>query len=201
MRDKVIILSIVAVLLYLFTLSTISCKKQEPPTSTEEPTTPATTSFRVPEENLKIPEEIQACTANLQKIHAAIKKYEKDKGTLPNWLSDLVPGYISKEVFLCPNNPDRTKARYYPDPNLPCSYEYEFSPTQISRLGITGRQRKKEQLAIYGDVVPIVRCGNHSADAVLSLSTGGHVYWSTWIWERIFDTDYQIIAPDLPEQP
>jgi serine/threonine protein kinase/tetratricopeptide (TPR) repeat protein len=46
----------------------------------------------VPQENLQIPDKMHTCAANLKRIHAAIGKYQKDKGKLPNWLSDLVPG-------------------------------------------------------------------------------------------------------------
>ncbi len=51
-----------------------------------------TTRFVVPEENLRIPQGMQACAVNLRRIHSAIKKYQKDKGKFPDWLSDLVPG-------------------------------------------------------------------------------------------------------------
>ena len=199
MRDKVINLSTVAVLLYLFTLSPISCKKQEPPTNTQAPTTPATTRFRVPQENLKIPEEMKACTANLQKIHAAIKKYETDKGTLPDWLSDLVPKYLSKEDLLSPTHPDRTKARYSPDPNLPCCYEYEFSPThnQISS-DRAFRDWKEQQVREFGDVVPIVRCLYHGSNIALNVSVGGQIYWSPWLWEAMFKSSSSSVPDEQP---
>ena len=61
--------------------------------------------FPIPEKNQEIPEHMQACAANLQKIYAAIARYEKDNDKLPDWLSDLVPEYLSKEMLLCPQNP------------------------------------------------------------------------------------------------
>jgi tetratricopeptide (TPR) repeat protein len=140
---------------------------------------------RVPAENLRIPEESQACVVNLQKIYQAIKQYEKEKGTLPNWLSDLVPDYLDKELLLCPSHPDRVKAAYYPDPYLPCSYDYEFSPTLMSN-GLTCWDWKIQQWVQYGDVVPVVRCFNHGNDTVLNLSVGGQIYWSALVWESLF---------------
>ena len=58
----------------------------------------------VPKVNLQIPEAMQSCAANLRKLDAALKKYEKEKGTPPGWLSDLVPDYLAKEALLCPGH-------------------------------------------------------------------------------------------------
>ncbi len=163
---------------------------------------PVATKFTIPAENLQIPDKMQACAANLQKIYAAIKAYEKDKGELPNWLSGLVPGYLSKEGLLCPNNLDRTTAPYYPDPNLPCSYSYEFSPAQAPRgWDPTGklacRDWKKQQLSQFGDVVPVFRCMNHDSGVVLNISMGGQLYWSAVTWERMFTRGTE----PVPKQP
>jgi hypothetical protein len=100
-------------------------------------------------ENLRIPDEMRACAAKLQRTHAAIKKYEQGQGELPNWLSDLVPDYLEKEALLCPTNPERTKAQYCPDTNLPCSYTYEFSPTRIDSRWVF-RGWKKQQVEQFG---------------------------------------------------
>ncbi len=132
----------------------------------------------IPAENLKIPEPMRACAASLQKIHAAIKEYEKDNGDLPKWLSDLVPDYLGKEVLLCPDNADRSEAPYHPDPKLPCSYTYEFSPET--------RDWKERQVRDFRNVVPIVRCIDHGSEMVLNLSVGGQVYWSALVWEQMF---------------
>jgi len=145
----------------------------------------ASDKMKVPAENLKIPEEMRTCAENLQKIHAAIKAYEKDKGGLPNWLSDLVPDYLSKEALLCPAHPGRTRASYYPDQSLPCGYTYEFSPTRITSDWIC-RDWKMQQLRQFGDVVPVVRCIDHGINMVLSISVGGQIYWSALPWEYLF---------------
>jgi thiol-disulfide isomerase/thioredoxin len=162
---------------------------------------PAIQRHKVPEENLDIPGKMQACTANLQKIHVAIKKYEADKGTLPDWLSDLVPKYLNKEDLLSPTHPDRTKARYSPDPNLPCTYEYEFSPTR-NRIssGRTFRDWKEQQVREFGDVVPIVRCLYHGSgfEMALNVSVGGQIYWSPWMWEGMFAPSSRFVPEQQP---
>ncbi len=132
----------------------------------------------IPQENLKIPESMRACAASLQKIHAAINAYEKDRGDLPSWLSDLVSDYLSKEILLCPDNADRTEAPYHPDPKLSCSHTYEFSPQS--------RDWKERQVRGFGNVVPIVRCIDHGPEMVLNLSVGGQIYWSALGWEQMF---------------
>ena len=158
---------------------------------------PGATKFRIATKNLRIPEELKSCTVNLKKIYAAIKAYERDKGELPHWLSDLVPDYLSKETLICPIHPDRTRAPYYPDCRLPCSYSYEFSPTRINKSWVC-RDWKKHQLKQFGDVVPIIRCINHGYDRVLNVSMDGQIYWSPLAWENMF-TPKQPITRPIPD--
>src|SRR5271165_6102981 len=48
-------------------------------------------------------EEKEACTRNLNVIYDAIQAYQFDHKDLPNWLSDLVPDYLSDgNVLICP---------------------------------------------------------------------------------------------------
>lgn len=157
----------------------------------------ATSKSTIPAKSLEIPEPMQACTANLQKIHAAIKKYEEDKGQLPTWLSDLVPNYVTKEVLLCPNNPE-TRVRWQTDPKLPCDYVYEFGLTRASERfggglieGMTSRDRKMAQVAYFGDVVPVCRCPQHG-QRCLNISVGGEVYLSGPPWESTIMPDYKV---------
>src|SRR6267154_300681 len=50
-------------------------------------------------------EEKEACTKNLKAIYEAIEDYRHDHKDLPNWLSDLVPQYISDATLLvCPSS-------------------------------------------------------------------------------------------------
>jgi len=151
---------------------------------------------KIPAENLKIPENLQACADNLRRIHAAIKKYEADAHRLPNWLSDLVPNYLSREILLCPVHPDQVKAPFYPDPNLPCSYNYEFPPIRDSGSGVIVREWKTHQVSQYGDVVPVVRCVTHGSDRTLNVSLGGQVYLSWLGWEHVFTPDHREAGPD-----
>ncbi|HPC96208.1 MAG TPA: ankyrin repeat domain-containing protein [Sedimentisphaerales bacterium] len=148
--------------------------------------------YSIPRRNLEIPESMQPCAANLQKIYAAIKKYEKDKGTLPAWLSDLVPDYVSKETLLCPHNPvSSTVLDRYNDPRLPCSYAYEFSmgrPPFRSSSGVTHRDWKIAQVKVFGDVVPLVRCFTHGSinTSCLNIDVTGRVYLSQMGFEDMF---------------
>ena len=159
----------------------------------------ATTKFVIPKENLEIPEQMQSCAANLQKIYAAIKKYEKDKGRLPNWLSDLVPDYLSKEMLLCPYHPNYRDVWFFGphipvEPKLPCSYRYQFSMARLPAgtrnpaCGMITRDRKTAQMRPFGDVVPLLRCYTHGD--ILNLSVGGQLYVSRMVWEKLFMQDY-----------
>ena len=146
--------------------------------------TVAIPKFLIPNENLQIPDEMQACRANFQKIYTAITAYQGDKGMLPYRLSTLVPDYLSNETLFCPNNPEHNSP-YSSDPNLPCSYSYEFFPTWA-------RYRdQKRQMMRFGMIVPIVRC-HHHGDNCLNLSIGGQIYWSPPIWQRMFMTFIQV---------
>ena len=137
---------------------------------------------------------MQLCAANLQKIYAAIKIYEKDKGTIPIWLSDLVPDYVSKEMLLCPHKPQVTGRRRH-DPRFPCSYGYEFRmdrrPAKAGMGlagGVTLWDWKIEQVELFGDVVPLIRCYSHGR--TINLDVSGRVYWSRTVWETMFIPRY-----------
>lgn len=147
----------------------------------------------IPDENLRIPEEVQFCAANLKKVHAAIKKYEQAKGVLPDWLSDLVPEYLEAKDLLCPVH-GRVSAAYWPDPKQPCSYTYEFSATRLNSnwgavSGMLCRDWKNKQVKLFGDVVPMIRCFHQPQ--VLSLTAGGQVFCGLEVWERVFLPTYE----------
>ncbi len=161
----------------------------------------ATSKFAIPKKNLEIPEHMQSCVANLRKIYVAIKKYEKDKGKLPYWISDLVPDYVSKETLLCPPDP-KHKARVFPDPKLPklpCNYHYQFTAVRkLARFGgspvdgMTMRDWKAAQMKLFGDVVPLVRCGRDGRwGMLLNISVSGQIYMSPLVWEHMF-MDYTV---------
>lgn len=165
----------------------------------------ATAKFAIPEKCLQIPEQMQACAANLQKIHAAIKRYEEDMGQLPVWLSDLVPDYVSKEMLLCPTD-SQVQTQPRGDPKLPCTYGYQFSMNRGSERfgggpieGMTSRDRKIAQLASFGDIVPLCRCSLHG-QMWLSVSVGGQVYVTGPFWEGTIMPNYKV-GSELSEKP
>ncbi len=139
----------------------------------------------IPEKNTKFPEQMRTCAANFQKIYVAIGKYRKEKGTLPGWLSDLVPDYLIAETLLCPNDSQKYSP-YAPDPYMPCSYSYEFSIAQFDSMSQTRyRDQRAQQVTIFGSFVPLIRCHHHS-ETCLNISLGGQLYWSPLVWEQMF---------------
>ncbi|GEM_PF-331377 len=134
-------------------------------------------------------DEKVACTRNLKIIYDAIKAYETDNKDLPNWLSDLVPQYLSDaNVLICPacRRTGHLESAELSDPKLPCSYIYEFAPVALGELAPgspnrTRREWRRLQLAAAGTMVPLVRCRHHRS--VLNLAYDGRVYESSTSWE------------------
>ena len=108
-------------------------------------------------------ETIEKCRENLRRIQQAREKYRD-----PQWLSELSPEYLDKKDLLCPADATSGKpgvlTENAEDPMLPCSYLYEFRPSEKSTQEII--------LANEGDMLPIVRCEHH----LLNLSVGGKLY-------------------------
>lgn len=137
-------------------------------------------------------EERETCTRNLKIIYDAIQAYQYDHKDLPNWLSDLVPDYISDpNVLICPvcRRTGRTEMPPLADPKVACSYVFEFSPAPVGSAlagGVrhTRREWKRRQMGLVGSAVPMVRCRNHNP--YLNLGFNGTVYGSPPQWELIF---------------
>ena len=137
-------------------------------------------------------EEREACTRNLKVIYDAIQAYQYDHKDLPNWLSDLVPDYLSDPtVLICPvcRRTGRTESPPLADPKLACSYVFEFSPVPVGTALAgeqvhTRRDWKRRQMGLIGSGVPIVRCRHH--DPLLNLGFNGTVYESPPQWELNF---------------
>ena len=112
--------------------------------------------------------EIQTCRKNLRQIKLALENYRAEVNTEPQWLSELSPQHLEKNVLLCPADPTvgipGILTDGASDPTLPCSYLYEFRPEQ--KVG------QEFLLEIEGDMVPMVRCQHH----LLNLSVGGKLY-------------------------
>ena len=111
---------------------------------------------------------IETCRANLRRIQQALEKYRDGSDNKPQWLSELSPQYLEKNVLLCPADPTAgvpgVLTEGASDPTLPCSYLYEFRPEQ--KIG------QEFLLEIEGDMIPIVRCQHHQ----LNLSVSGKLY-------------------------
>ncbi len=112
---------------------------------------------------------LEVCRENLRQIKLALEKYRiSNADTDPQWLSELSPEYLKQEMLLCPADTTAgvpgVLTEGASDPTLPCSYLYEFRPSERSLL---------EMLQLReGDMLPIVRCEHHR----LNLSINGKLY-------------------------
>ena len=120
------------------------------------------------EKQTENPEGIEKCRENLRRIQQAREKYRDETNSDPQWLSELAPEYLDKKDLLCPADATNGKPGVLTegaeDPTLPCSYLYEFRPSEKSNQEII--------LASQGDMLPFVRCEHH----LLNLSVGGKLY-------------------------
>jgi len=129
---------------------------------------------------------------HFRQIRAAIEAYREDhQGQLPDWLSDLVPDYLTDPgVLLCPAAERSGTAQLFgnDDPRLPCSYIYEFNARPASDFHVadptvraTMKDWKNKQMETFGGAVPLVRCLNHAR--VLNLAVSGDIYETALFWE------------------
>ena len=120
------------------------------------------------EKQAENPKGIEKCRENLRRIQLAREKYRDETNGDPQWLSELAPEYLDKKSLLCPADATHGKPGVLTDgaadPTLPCSYLYEFRPSQKSS--------RKIILPHEGDMLPFVRCEHH----LLNLSVGGKLY-------------------------
>jgi hypothetical protein len=137
-------------------------------------------------------EEREGCRRNLKVINDAIQAYQYDHKDLPNWLSDLVPDYLSDgNVLICPvcRRTGRTEPPPLADPKLACSYIFEFSPVPVApairgETRPTRREWRRRQMGLIGSAVPVVRCRHHNP--FLNLGFNGSIYDSPPQWELLF---------------
>ena len=92
---------------------------------------------------------------------------------MPDWLSDLVPKYLSDtNCLICPvcaRTERKPDLNGMDDPKLTSSYFYEFNAHTnmwpdaygVASPGDTMKQWKEKELLHYGPVVPVVRCAMH----------------------------------------
>lgn len=133
-------------------------------------------------------DEKDECIRNLKLIYAAIQAYKADHKDLPNWLSDLVPQYISDtSILICPVTKRTGDIEISPlaDPKIPSSYLYQFSPVPLGKNNPTWtwREWKRRQMGLVGSSVPLVCCEHHGV--VLNLGFDGKIYESAGSWETL----------------
>src|SRR5690349_9214350 len=99
--------------------------------------------------------EREGCIRNLKLIYDAIQAYQMDHKDIPNWLSDLVPQYLNDgNVLICPvcKRTGEAETSALADPNMPCSYLYEFCPSPLNKpqaaSGVTRREWKRRQMGM-----------------------------------------------------
>ena len=131
--------------------------------------------------------EKEQCKENLHKIHQAIQAYRKDHKELPQWLSELIPGYLAPKYLRCPVSLGDGKSNVpseLEDPHIKTTYQYQFSPTIIRGVwgNRTMREWKQLQMGLVGGVVPIVRCPLHPT--FINLGFDGNIYESKSSWEN-----------------
>jgi hypothetical protein len=139
-----------------------------------------------------VAQEKQECIHNLNAIYKALEAYQADHKDLPNWLSDLVPKYLADaNLLVCPvcRRTGKTETAPLADPNISCSYLFEFCPVPLGASAPTAANRtrrewKRRQMGLIGSKVPIVRCRHH--DPLLNLAFDGTVYESPLFWEWTF---------------
>ena len=124
---------------------------------------------------------VEICTQNLLAVGKAIQAYQKEHGDFPGWLSELYPKYLSNaSILLCPADTKDGKPVFLinADPKMPVSYGYQFHSGY--------RERTQENLAVYGNVIPLARCRHHENQSFtcLNLSFSFKVYQSSSVWER-----------------
>ena len=112
---------------------------------------------------------IKVCRENLRQIKLAREDYRVSSAdTDPQWLSELSPEYIDAKVLLCPADATAgvpgVLTEGAADPTLPCSYLYEFRPSEKVGQEILWTRE--------GDMLSIVRCEHHR----LNLSISGKLY-------------------------
>ncbi len=124
---------------------------------------------------------VETCKQQLLAIGKAIQAYQKEHNDFPQWLSDLHPKYLADaNSLLCPADTKGGKPLFLinADPRMPVSYGYQFH---------TGyRERTRENLAVYGEVIPLARCRHHINQPFecLNLNFSFKVYQSSNVWEQ-----------------
>jgi len=140
--------------------------------------------------------EQNQCFTNMSKIYSAIMAYRKNHQQMPDYLSDLVPQYLSDtNCLICPvcaRTGQTLNLAGMNDPKFPNAYFYEFSAFTnvwtdnygVASPGDTMKMWKEKQLLHYGPIVPVVRCNLHAR--FLSITFAGERRLDTeQVWEKV----------------
>ena len=153
----------------------------------------------------QIDESVEICKQHLVEVGKAIRSYHDENDDFPEWLSELHPQYLPEaNLLLCPADRVGGKALFPPniDPKMPVSYGYGFHPGY--------RKTTTENRAMYGDVLPLVRCRHHANQPFecLNLSFSFEVYPSRQVWETTPEDMYgttekaiEALEKGLQQQP
>jgi serine/threonine protein kinase/WD40 repeat protein len=154
--------------------------------------------------------EKEECFTNMFKIYTAIMAYRKDHNQMPDWLSDLVPEYLSDtNCLICPTHARTGQTSDIAEANdlkLTTSYIYEFSAHTntstdmygFAEPGDTMKALRTKQLAHYGGIVPVVRCFLHNE--VLSITYAGKRLEGNGSWEYAAEGKLRTTNPNEAEK-
>ena len=121
---------------------------------------------------------------HLRQLHHGLFEYKKLHGHFPEYLSQLVPDFVSADALLSPRNEKKGmnfELSNHPDPgNAKPGYGFEFS-NLVYRDDRTFSEIKETQRAEWGDAVPILRAFGY--EKVINMSYGGALYETDLNWE------------------
>lgn len=117
---------------------------------------------------------------HMMTIWKALMAFQKARGRLPDYLSELVPEFLPDQAVLL--SPARDFRKGKTDPKLNTAYIYEFRADPIVTGGPTYHDAKPEQMKEFGPgVLPILRCFAHG-DA-MNVTVSGTYFESPKVWE------------------
>lgn len=123
--------------------------------------------------------------AHMRAIHAGLFAYKAKHGHFPEFLSQLIPEYITAETLTTPLASDAVARHfldgYHPDPKAKPAYGFEFSNLEF-RDGRTFAEIKEVQRTEWGDVVPLLRAFGYDGH-VLNMAYSGDFYETRLNWE------------------
>ena len=117
---------------------------------------------------------------HMMTIWKALMAFQKAKGKLPDYLSDMVPEFLPDQGVLL--SPTKDAKSYKTDPKVKTPYVYEFRADKIGDGMPTYHEAKPDQLKEYGEaILPILRCFSHGN--AMNVAYRGDYYESPGYWE------------------